>query len=154
MDSAYAVKYDFDSFTTAGNAAPRIKEEEKRDKIKRVAPITKEEIKTQEKAGVRKSLALVLFVSIVFSFIAMQIYAGAKNYELAREIHKIETQLDIAKSENIRLNAQLNGITGIAVIDTYATEVLGMTRVESYQIECIDLSDGDAVLYTSGGFAG
>ena len=154
MDSAYAVKYDFDSFTTAGNAAPRIKEEEKRDKIKRVAPITKEEIKTQEKAGLRKSLALVLFVSIVFSFIAMQIYAGAKNYELAREIHKIETQLDIAKSENIRLNAQLNGITGIAVIDTYATEVLGMTRVESYQIECIDLSDGDAVLYTSGGFAG
>lgn len=155
MDNVYAVKYDFDSFVTEGNAAPQRKErEEKHSKIKKVEPITKEEIKSQEKAGLRKSLSLLLFVSVIFSFVAMQIYAGAKNYELAREIHKIETQLDIAKSENIRLNAELNGITGIAVIDTYATEVLGMTRVESYQIECVDLSGGDAVLFASGGIVG
>ena len=81
--------------------------------------------------------------------ISMQIVAGAKNYSLDREIQKVEQLLAVEEAENIRLSSALNGITGIAVIDTYATEVLGMTKVENYQIECIDLSVGDTVLYTS-----
>ncbi len=150
-----AVKYDFDSFVTEGNAVPEKRQyEEQRENIKKVAPKTREELFIQEKAGLRKSVALLVFVCVIFSFVAMQISAGAKNYELARQIHKVEAELEVQKSENIRLNAQLNGITGIAVIDTYATEVLGMTKVENYQIECIDLSDGDAVLYNAKGILG
>ncbi len=152
MDKTYAVKYDFDSFVNEGNAAPQRKpKEEKRGDIKRVEPRSAEEIKIQEKTGLRKTAALVIFACVIFSFITMQIAAGAKNYELAREIHTLEPELEIKKSENIRLNAALNGITGIAFIDNYATEVLGMTRVENYQIECIDLSEGDSVIYSSGG---
>ena len=90
---------------------------------------------------------------VLFAMVSLQISAGAKNYELMREIQKAEAALEIQQSENIRLNSALNGITGITVIDTYATDVLGMTKVENYQIECIDLSEGDAVLYTSGLFS-
>lgn len=155
MDAGNAVKYDFDAFTTEGTAAPKKKfEEEKRSNIKKVAPKTKDELQAQERAGLKKSVALLVFVSIIFTFIAIQISAGAKNYQLARQIHRLEAELKVEKAENIRLNSELNGITGIAVIDTYATEILGMTRVENYQIECIDLSEGDAVIYSAGGFVG
>ena len=76
-----------------------------------------------------------------------------KRFRVSQAGNIAEAALEIQQSENIRLNSALNGITGITVIDTYATDVLGMTKVENYQIECIDLSEGDAVLYTSGLFA-
>ena len=90
----------------------------------------------------------------MFVIISMQIVAGAKSYSLDRQIQKAEQLLAIEQAENVRLSSTLNGITGIAVIDTYATEVLGMTKVENYQIECIDLSVGDTVLFTSSMFGG
>ena len=99
--------------------------------------------------GLKKSLRVFAVVMAMFVIISMQIVAGAKNYSLDREIQKVEQLLAVEEAENIRLSSALNGITGIAVIDTYATEVLGMTKVENYQIECIDLSVGDTVLYTS-----
>lgn len=155
MSAENAVKYDFDSFVTEGNAVPKKEvEEERRQKIKKVAPKTREELRAQEGLALKKSIALLVFVSVIFTFIAMQISAGAKNYQLARQIHQVEAELKVAKAENIRLTSQLNGLTGIAVIDTYATEILGMTRVENYQIECINLSEGDSVIYSSGGFLG
>lgn len=143
--------FDFDAFEIHSNAAP-VKKENKNGGLKKVAPRTREQLRAEEMRGLKKSVGLLCFVVIVFGIISMQISAGAKNYELMREIQQVEAQLEIAKSENIRLNSELNGITGIAIIDTYATEVLGMTKVENYQIECIDLSEGDAVLFAASGF--
>ncbi|MBQ3537955.1 MAG: hypothetical protein IJA39_05170, partial [Clostridia bacterium] len=102
-----------------------------------------------ELAGLKKSVALLSLVLVIFGVVALQLSASAESYALSREIQAIERKLDIEKSENIRLTSELNGITGISVIDSYATDVLGMTKVENYQIECIDLSGGDTVLYSS-----
>ncbi len=145
--------YDFEAFEMYSSAAPKIKEKEKNaPKLKKVAPKTKEQLRAEELYGLKKSVALLCFVVVLFGIISMQISAGAKNYELMRRIQKAEAQLEIAYSENVRLNAELNGITGIAIIDSYATEVLGMTKVENYQIKCIDLSEGDSVIYSSAVF--
>lgn len=150
MADNQARAYDFEYFETGYSAAPQRKAEEKGSpSIKRVAPRTKEEMRQQEMVGLGKSLRVFAFVVAMFMVISMQIVAGAKNYSLDREIQKVEQLLAVEEAENIRLSSALNGITGIAVIDTYATEVLGMTKVENYQIECIDLSVGDTVLYTS-----
>lgn len=143
--------YDFDAFEIHSSAAPARKEN-KTGGLKKVAPRSKEQLRAEEMRGLKKSVGLLCFVVIVFGIISMQISAGAKNYELMREIQQVEAQLEIAKAENIRLNSELNGITGIAIIDNYATEVLGMTKVENYQIECVDLSDGDAVIYSASRF--
>ena len=99
--------------------------------------------------GLRKSVALLCFVLVIFGIVSLQISAGAKNYRLMREIQSAQASLEIAQAENVRLNSELNGITSIAIIDTYATEVLGMAKAENYQIEYIDLSDGDAVIYST-----
>ncbi len=142
--------FDFEYFETGYSAAPQRKADEKtKPSIKRVAPRTKGELKRQEIAGLVKSVRAFAFASVMFVMLIMQVVAGVNNYGITREIQEIERQIAIEQSENVRLSATLNGITGIAVIDNYATEILGMTKVENYQIECIDLSVGDTVLYTA-----
>lgn len=150
MADNQARAYDFEYFETGYSAAPQRKTEEKSNPaISRVAPRTKEEMRQQELMGLKRSLRVFAFVVVMFAVISMQIVAGAKNYSLDRQIQEVEELLAVEQAENIRLASTLNGITGISVIDNYATEVLGMTKVENYQIECIDLSVGDTVLYTS-----
>lgn len=150
--AAYAAKiYDFDieSFEMNSSAAPKREQEIKKVPLRKVAPRTREDLLREELTGLKKAVALLSLVLVVFGVVALQLSASAESYALSREIQAIERQLDIERSENIRLTSELNGITGISVIDSYATEVLGMTKVENYQIECIDLSGGDAVLYSS-----
>ena len=150
MADNQARAFDFEYFETGFSAAPQRKTEEKKNPdIKKVAPITREEFRKQELYGLKKSLGVFAFVVAMFAIISMQIIAGSKNYSLDRQIQEVEQQLAIAQAENVRLSSTLNGITSIAFIDSYATEVLGMTKVENYQIECIDLSAGDTVLYTA-----
>ena len=142
--------YDFEYFETGFSAAPQRKTEERvKPDIKKVAPATREDLYNQELRGMKKAIGIFSFILVMFAIISMQIVAGAKNYSLDREIQKAEAELVILEAESVRLSSALNGITGISAIDTYATEILGMTRVENYQIECIDLSPGDSVLYTS-----
>ncbi len=155
MADNQARAFDFEYFETGFSAAPQRKSEEKvKPDIKKVAPRTKEDLRKQEVQGLKKSLRVFAVVMAMFVIISMQIVAGAKSYSLDRQIQQAEELLAVEQAENIRLSSTLNGITGIAVIDTYATEVLGMTKVENYQIQCIDLSVGDTVLYTSSLFKG
>ena len=150
MADNQARAYDFEYFETGYSAAPqRTADKKVNPSITRVAPRTKEELRRQELTGLAKSIRVFAFVLVMFVMVSMQVVAGAKNYSLDRQIQELEGQIAIEQSENIRLSATLNGITGIAVIDSYATEILGMTKVENYQIECIDLSVGDTVLYAS-----
>ncbi len=143
-------RYDFEYFEAGSSAAPQRKpEEKKKPPMKRVAPRTLEEKRQQAKAGLRKSLRVFAFVLAMFMIVSIQIAAIARDYWLDREIQKVQGLIAVEESENVRLSSTLNGITSIAAIETYATEVLGMTKAESYQIECIDLSVGDAVLFTS-----
>ena len=90
-------------------------------------------------------LVLALFS---FSMICMHITAGAQRYELTKQIESIEKQLAVAESEQVRLNAELNSMTSITKIDSFATGILGMTKLENYQVEYVDLSDGDKVLFS------
>lgn len=152
-NTAKVLDYDIEYFETASSAAPALKpEKESKSNIRKLEPRTEEDLHVEEMKALKKSVALLCFVLVIFGIVALQISAGAKNYRLMREIQTAQAALNIAQSENVRLNAELNGITSIAIIDSYATEVLGMSKIENYQIECIDLSDGDNVIYTSDGF--
>ena len=119
-----AVKYDFDAFLTEGNAAPkREQRKENNNDFVRVQPRTDEELHAQEVYGAKKILGLVLFVVLMFSFVLMQVSAGAQNYEIARMIHKTKMEITVEQSENIRLRSELTGITSIYAVDTYATGI-------------------------------
>ena len=138
------------AYGAQGSAAPKRREEpQHKPVLKKIKPKSAAQKKIEERAGRLRIACMLVFVALVFGVVCCQISAGAERYELIRKIDAVEAEIEIAKSENVRLNAELNSKMSIARIDAYAVDVLGMTKVESYQVECIDLSKGDRVLYSN-----
>lgn len=149
-------EFAFDLFETHGTAAP-VRREERREApqqqpspLRRVPKKSKKQMAQQRRSAFFRSAVIMGFATAMLFVFCMQISVGAKQYELSRAIADVESDLQVAKSENVRLNAELNGITSIDKICTYATDVLGMCKAESYQVECIDLSEGDVILFAGG----
>ena len=133
-----------------GNAVPKKQEEPvQKPLLKKVKPKTAMQKRREERSSNLRIGFMLAFVAVVFGVICCQISAGAERYELIRKIDAVEAEIEIAKSENVRLNAELNSKMNITKIDRYAVDVLGMTKVESYQVECVDLTQGDRVLYSN-----
>ncbi|MBQ7687594.1 MAG: hypothetical protein IJT27_00105 [Clostridia bacterium] len=145
----YSTAYAFDMFETANvNTAPkRQASPQKAPQLKKVPGKTKKQVRREQNSAFFRSVAVLLFACVALGVICLQISAGAKRYELARQIAAVEQELQIAQSENVRLHAELNSVTSIDKICAYASDELGMVKAENYQIECIDLSEGDSVLY-------
>ena len=134
---------------TEGTSAPKRQVEESDEPVlQKVKPKTLTQKRHEEHNSNLRIGFMLAFVAIVFGVICCQISAGAERYELIRQIAAVEADIEVAKSENVRLNAELNGKISITKIDAYAVNVLGMTKIENYQVECIDLSEGDRVLYS------
>lgn len=127
-------------------AAPEIKRE---PAILRKVPEISERHKRNREISAGKTMIMMLVLALFsFSMICMHITSGAQRYELSKQIESVENQLAVAKSEQVRLNAELNSMTSITKIDSFATGILGMTKLENYQVEYVDLSDGDKVLFS------
>lgn len=147
--------YNFDMFdvrvAARGNAAPARKPKE--ETPLKVVPAKRTDTQKQKEArsATANSLLILIFAAVIMAMLCLQINAGAKSYEISRKIAAVESEIEAAKSENVRLNAQLNSFTSIGNVDDYATRVLGMSKIESYQVEYIDLSQDDGVIYYSGG---
>lgn len=143
--------YDFVRFEV-NNAAPEQHTEAGVGSFKKITSDDQAEIARQQTVAFHKAVRMFLFVAVMCAAVILQVSAAAKNFALERDIHELEYRIAVAQSENTRLRAELNGITGIAFIDNYATEILGMTKVESYQVECVDLSGEDEIIYSTNGF--
>ena len=149
------VDYDFDMFDVrdrgVANAAPAVAPERRRPPLQKVPDVSRQEQRGEERRSMLNTAIILLFAAVILSVLCLQISAGAKSYEVSRQIAAAEAQLSVAKSENVRLNSELNAITNIGRVDSYATKVLGMRKVESYQVEYVDLSQEDSVIYTAEG---
>ncbi len=65
---------------------------------------------------------------------------------LDKQIASVESKIDIQEGEAVRLNAELSSKISSDKIESYAENVLGMVKAESYQISYIDLSEGDEIV--------
>ena len=135
---------------TAAAAAP-VRKPKERAPLKAVPKKTSREKKLESNRALTNSAIILIFAVLILGVLCLQISAGAKSYEASRKIAAVEAEIEMARSENVRLNSQKNSVMSIGKIDEYATQILGMTKVESYQVEYIDLSEGDGVIYSSGG---
>lgn len=151
----YSGSYAFDLFEpAAAAAAPQRKEApRKAPPLRKVPAKTGKQVRTEQRSSFLRSVFVVVFAAVTLSVIALQLSSFAKQYELKRQIAAAEAALQVAQSENVRLHSELNGITSIDKITRYATEELGMVKAENYQVECIDLSEGDAVLFSGASHA-
>ncbi len=85
---------------------------------------------------------MFLFGAVLFSKINLVILENNKV--------EIEAKMNEARSENTRLVMQLNSSASIEKVDAYAVSVLGMHKLERYQIHYFENRDGDRVVMANG----
>lgn len=96
-------------------------------------------------AAIRTVKALCVAVALLM-LLSFSLYSRLRVDELGRDLNKIQQSMAVAKSENTRLNAAVDSMISMDRVESYAKDQLGMVKLESHQIEYIDLSKGDAVV--------
>lgn len=85
--------------------------------------------------------AKILTISLVLLVLmSALLYGRMKVDELDRQIQNTKSELSVAQSENVRLNMKLDSMISLKNVEEYAQTNLGMVKMESHQIEYIDLS--------------
>lgn len=138
-DMSYAIQaFNMSRSSAAPAYKPEAQKELKvRENNKRKS---KNQLLQEQRIGFGKAVVIctTALLSIAMLFAVLHSYA-LKN-ELVHEISTLETQLSIAQSENTRINSELNALVSMNMIDKYAVEKLGMSKMQSNQIRYIDVS--------------
>lgn len=138
-DAAYAI----DAFNVSrSSAAPAYEPDAKKDlkvrenkKRKSKAQLIKE-----QRAAFVKALGIFTVAVLAIAMLFGMLHTNAKKNELNHEIANLQTELSVAESENTRINSELNALVSMNMIDEYAVDKLGMSKVRTNQIRYIDVS--------------
>ncbi len=103
------------------------------------------EARREMRIGARQTAKILVIAFCLLSMFAALLYSRLRVDELTREIDAANAQLSVAQGENVRLNMRLDSMISLERVEDYAKNDLGMTKVEGYQIEYIDLSGADTV---------
>jgi cell division protein FtsL len=106
------------------------------------------QLKSEQKASFKKAVRIAILAVASLVMVALVLNSFAVKNELTKEISKQEVLISNAQSENISLQSQLDAMVSISMIDQYAVEKLGMTKVKSNQIQYIDVNEYKASLQT------
>ena len=107
--------------------------------------------KEEENARVRQprakngiKLLKILAAVTVCGFLAgALLYSNATLAELDSEAISLQKELDSLRDDELRMNLEIDNRVCTQDIDEYITKELGMVKVEKYQVNYIDLSEGD-----------
>lgn len=149
-----SVAYDLSLFEPQVVEKPKIKSSEQKKTPKKQVAKKSTSIQTQTDTGrqaqnikINVTAVKIMAVACVFCMALVGLLVmNSKINVLERQIANVESQLSIAESENVRLNAELNSKISTDKIEDYAENVLGMVKAENYQISYIDLSKGDRIV--------
>ncbi len=139
-DTSYAVK----AFNISrSSAAPAYKPDTKRDlKVRENNKRkSKKELISQQRISFKKAAVIMITAVLSMAMLFSVLHSYAKKNELTYEINNLETELSVAESENTRINSELNALVSVSMIDKYAVEKLGMTKMQSSQIRYIDVEN-------------
>lgn len=138
-DASYALQ----AFNQSrSSAAPAYRPETKRDfKVRgNSARKSSAELVNEQKIGFAKIVKILTISLLSLSMFFGMLYMNAQKNELNHEIANLEYELSVAESENTRINSELNALVSVSMIDEYAVEKLGMSKVQSNQIRYINVS--------------
>lgn len=93
----------------------------------------------------------IIAVSIIFvGLFACMLGLNGSLDENATKINAVQSRIDEAKSEQIRLEAELDGLVSVDKLDYYAVNVLGMVKLEDYKITYINSEEDNHVVISGG----
>lgn len=110
----------------------KVRENEKRK--------SRKQLLQEQKIGFGRIAVIITVSVLVLAMFFGVLSTYAKKNELNHEISNLESQLAVAQSENTRINSELNSLVSMSMIDKYAVEELGMSKMQTQQIRYIDVS--------------
>ncbi len=156
-NNAYAYNYDYNRnrkvVSYNGSAAPKVKPapQKKPDlRLVQKTRLTAQQVRQQTAAETRKTIKVMCVAMAVVMFMALAIYSRVRLDEINRDISAVEKQIELAKSDTVKLQNELNAIVSINNVEEYAANELGMTKVQDYQVYYIDMSSEDRVAVVNG----
>ncbi|MCR4593725.1 MAG: hypothetical protein K5761_01560 [Clostridiales bacterium] len=138
---------------TRQSTAPKIKEmPSKRPALRLVKPpkLSTVQMKEQMTLSNKKALKVFVLTFVAVILLALSIFSRVQLDEINRDIASTEKKIEIANSKNVELNMKLNEMISIEKVEEYASNKLGMVKVQDYQVVYVDLSDDDRVLMAGG----
>ena len=140
--------YDMPAIKTS--AAPRrdIPAQQPRPAVKK--PNTAAQIRRESVSSALRALKLFVVSATLILLFGAVLFSKVSLIELEQESAEIKSKISEAQSENTRLVMQLNSSVSIEKVDAYAVSVLGMHKLDRYQIHYFENRDGDKVVVAGG----
>ena len=139
----------FDMPVMNGSAAPQIEAPEKK-KTAVKNPKTSEQHRKESVSSALRALKLFLVSATLLLLFGSVLFSRISLVMLEKEAAEITAKIDEASSENTRLVMALNSSVSIEKVDAYAVSVLGMQKLERYQVHYFGNRDGDKVVVAGG----
>lgn len=129
--------YDFDRLEQhyAAVGAPKVKQ-----------PPELKVVENRKKNSNPFVLRTVVVFVMVMGILAAILYNNMILTELTSEIERSEAQYEQLKNEYRLMQMELESQTSLRTVEEIAKNELGMSKVEDYQVQYIDLSEGDRVI--------
>ena len=108
-----------------------------------------ERVKVPQKDNVKKKSGVNFSSFLLFSVVCVCLAAIVLNHatltETTAEVSRLEKQLDQLKDEKILLDIHMDEKTNFKSVEELAEEELGMIKIQSYQIEYINISQDNKI---------
>ena len=102
---------------------------------------SREQLLHEQKKTRRQIIRICTVAALCLGMICVVLNSFAVKNELTRTISKQETAIANAESDYISLEAELNSLVSISMIDKYAVEKLGMSKARSGQVQYVDVDE-------------
>ncbi len=132
------------------SAAPRIDDVPQQVPNQTRRPKSAAQIRKESVASALRALKLFLVSVTLLLLFGAVLFSKINLIILEKQATEIEAEINDAKSENTRLVMQLSSDASIEKVDAYAVSVLGMSKLERYQIHYFDNGDADRVVVADG----
>ena len=101
------------------------------------------QVKATQKRKKNRYLGLILILLVMFGLMGYKIYCDATYNELTNELSELNGQYGDLINEEKRLNIKLSEKADLSNVEVIATNQLGMSKIEQYQIEYVSLDTED-----------
>lgn len=147
----------FDSYDY-GTSAPKFepayepdtKPERKKSNNKKKTPSVTAAQRKAAKASHISSAKILLSIFSIAAVFSIVLFLNVKLDETATKINSVQSDIEIAKSEKIRLESALEGMVSIDKVEDYAEQNLGMVKLEDYRITYFESAENNHVVISGG----
>ena len=102
-------------------------------------------IENRRKAKVIAPVKVILTSAVALVISVIMIYSQVVLTELTSEVSFYENQIVDLDTEYVRLQSELEAITSIKTLEEAAETKLGLTKIDSSQVEYVNLTGGDEI---------